>query len=388
MEVKNMTYEQTEERLAQINEEMKAEGADLEALKAEVDAIEARRAELNRIAEQRNALADQIANGLSQAKVVKTFTQEGRTMGLKEIRASQEYAQAFLNMIKTNDDSEVRALLSDNVSGGQIPVPTFLETEIKTAWEEHQLMSLVKHSYLKGNVKIGFELSATGASIHVEGAAAPEEEVITIGTVELKAETIKKWITVSDEAIEGTTIDTVGYLYKEIAQKIVEKAEEVLIGKITSAPTSSSATACGVVVSNANPALDTIVNAVSKLSAQAKNLHIAMNRQTYPAFISLQLNANYAVDAFDGLKDRVVFTDKLPAFSAASAGDIYMIIGDFGYGAQANFPNGDNVTIKVDDLSLAEKDLVKLVGKEYVGMGVVAPNAFVNVKKVEEEESA
>lgn len=384
MEIKEMTFEQTEERLSQITEEMKNEGADLEALKAEVDAIEARRAELTAIAEKRNALAAQIASGQAQATVAKTFEQEERTMGLKEIRASQEYAQAFLNMIKNNDDTEVRALLSDNVTGGQIPVPTMLETEIKNAWEEHQLMGLVKHSYFKGNVKVGFELSATGAVVHVEGTNAPNEEVLTLGTVELKAENIKKWITVSDEAIEGTTVDTVGYLYKELAQRIVEKAEEVLVGKITSAPAASTATACGVRVFSGNPALDTIVRAVATLSAQAKDLHIVMNRQTKAEFVSLQLNANYAVDVFDGLKDRIVFSDKLPAFSAASVDDVYMIIGDFGYGAQANFPNGDNVTIKIDDLSLAESDLVKIVGKEYVGLGVVAPYAFVNAKKVAE----
>lgn len=384
MEIKDMTFEQTEERLSQITEEMKNEGADLEALKAEVDAIEARRAELTAIAEKRNALAAQIANGQAQATVTKTFEQEERTMGLKEIRASQEYAQAFLNMIKNNDDTEVRALLSDNVTGGQIPVPTMLETEIKNAWEEHQLMGLVKHSYFKGNVKVGFELSATGAVVHVEGTAAPDEEVLTLGTVELKAENVKKWITVSDEAIEGTTVDTVGYLYKELAQRIVEKAEEILVGKITSAPAASTATACGVRVFSGNPALDTIVKAVATLSAQAKDLHIVMNRQTKAEFVSLQLSASYAVDVFDGLKDRIVFSDKLPAFSAASVDDVYMIIGDFGYGAQANFPNGDNVTIKIDDLSLAEKDLVKIVGKEYVGLGVVAPYAFVNAKKVAE----
>lgn len=384
MEIKEMTFEQTKERLSQITEEMKNEGADLEALKAEVDAIEARRAELTAIAEKRNALAAQIASGQAQATVAKTFEQEERTMGLKEIRASQEYAQAFLNMIKNNDDTEVRALLSDNVTGGQIPVPTMLETEIKNAWEEHQLMGLVKHSYFKGNVKVGFELSATGAVVHVEGTSAPNEEVLTLGTVELKAENIKKWITVSDEAIEGTTVDTVGYLYKELAQRIVEKAEEVLVGKITSAPAASTATACGVRVFSGNPALDTIVKAVATLSAQAKDLHIVMNRQTKAEFVSLQLSASYAVDVFDGLKDRIVFSDKLPAFSAASVDDVYMIIGDFGYGAQANFPNGDNVTIKIDDLSLAEKDLVKIVGKEYVGLGVVAPYAFVNAKKVAE----
>lgn len=243
-------------------------------------------------------------------------------------------------------------------------------------------MSLVKHSYFKGGVKVGFELSATGAVVHVEGTAAPDEEEITIGVVEITNESVKKWITVSDEAIEGTTVDTMGYLYQEIAHKIVEKAEEILIGKITASPAAATATAAGVPVLTANSiAADTIVQAVAKLSGQARDLHIAMNRQTYPAFIAVAMAANYAIDVFDGLKDRIVFTDKLPAFSAASVGNTYMIIGDFGYGAQANFPAGDDISIKVDDLSLAEKDLVKLVGRQYVGMAVVADKAFVNVKK-------
>jgi hypothetical protein len=37
----------------------------------------------------------------------------------------------------------------------------------------------------------------------------------------------------------------------------------------------------------------------------------------------------------------------------------------------------------VDELSLAEKDLVKIVGRQYVGMGVVAPKAFVKIAKPE-----
>ena len=107
-----------------------------------------------------------------------------------------------------------------------------------------------------------------------------------------------------------------------------------------------------------------------------------MHRQTYPAFVKLALEAGYGIDVFDGLKDKIVFSDKLPAFSAAGTDDVYAIVGDFSYGYQANFPNGNDITIKVDDLSLAEKDLVKLVGRQYVGMGIVAPKAFVNIKKV------
>lgn len=335
--------------------------------------------------EERNAAEAALRTAVTPAVVAEIKNEkkeERKVMNDIEIRSSNEYAQAFLTALKTGDETEARALLSAGVSGGQIPVPTMLENEIKTAWEEHQLMSLVKHSFFKGNVRVGFELTATGAEVHVEGTEAPDEEVITLGVVEIKNANIKKWITVSDEALEGTTVDTMGYLYKEIAHKIVEKAEEILVGKITASPAAATATAAGVPQLTANAiAADTLVKAVALLSGQARNLHLVMNRQTYPAFVAIALAANYAIDVFDGLKDRIVFTDKLPAFSAASAGNVYAIVGDFGYGAQANFPNGDGIVLKVDDMSLAEKDLVKIVGRQYVGMAVVADKAFVNIKK-------
>lgn len=101
-----------------------------------------------------------------------------------------------------------------------------------------------------------------------------------------------------------------------------------------------------------------------------------MNKQTWAAFKAAEYGSQYAVDPFEGL--RVVFNNSLPAFGSGSA-DPFMIVGDFGHGFIANFPNGEEITIKYDDLSLAEKDLVKVVGREYVGLGVVAPNAFVKV---------
>ena len=381
MQISEMQMSDIEKRLAEISEAMNTPEADLDALTNEVNELEERKNTLKAEIEQRKAQMEAITVGTEPTEKI-NITEERKTMDLMEIRNSNEYALAFLNAIKSGDETECRALLTDQVSGGQIPVPTFLENEIKTAWEECKIMSLVKTSSYKGNVKIGFEVSATGAEIHVEGTNAPTEETIVLGSVELKAENIKKWITVSDEALEGTTVDTMGYLYKEIAQKIVEKAEEIAIGKITSAPTTTSATAVGVPQYKATTlGADTIVMAEALLSGKAKNLHIAMNRQTYASLVSVALASNYAVDVFDGLKDRIVFTDVLPSFSSASASDVYMIIGDFGYGFQANKPNGDSIKITVDNLSLAEKDLVKIVGRQYVGMGVVAPRAFVNIVK-------
>ena len=360
---------------------------DLDELEALIDQIEGRKAAIMAKTQKRSALIQKIASG-EKGKLVRTAQKEENKMPktINEIRKSPEYAKAYLRGLQTGDYKEARALLSTNTTGegltGYVPVPEFLETEIKTAWEEHKLISLVKHSNFKGNVKIGFELSATGATVHVEGTDAPTEEVITLGTVEIKAENIKKWITVSDEALEGTTVDTMGYLFKEIAHKIAEKAEEILIGLFDAAPTTSTSTAVAVKESTVGKiAVDTIVKAVALLSAQARDLNIAMNRQTYAEFMSAALNANYALDVFDGLKEKVVFTDKLPGFQDAATGKTFAVIGDFGYGAQANFPNGDDLSILTDNLSLAEKDLVKLVGRQYVGLALVAENAFVRLKK-------
>lgn len=379
-ELSEMTLEKVLARKAELETEIRSAGdvEGLEDMDAKIDLIEARIKELEEL-EARNKAAAELEAG-AVGKVVEKREEE-KTMDMKELRNSLEYRRAFAKAVLGQDDAELRALLTGNVEG-TIPVPEILETEIKNAWENHSLMNLVKKTNYKGNVKIGFEYSATGAVIHVEGTDAPAEEILVLGTVELKAESIKKWITISDEAIDGTSVDVLDYIYRELAQKIAEKAEEVLVAKIVASPAASTTSAPGVPVLAENPAVATVVNAISMLSAQARNLNIAMNRQTYPTFVALALQAGYAIDVFDGLKGKIEFTDKLPAFSAAGVGDTYMIIGDFGYGAQANFPNGNDLTIKIDDKSLAEKDLVKIVGREYVGIGVVAPNAFVKVNKV------
>lgn len=384
-EIKALDIEALNQRVADIKVEMESEDSDIEALSAEVDAIEQRQMELKtaakEAAEKRAAVAaDQMAEVIEERK------EEDIKMTDMEMRNTPEYGKAFVKGLLTDDFTEARALLTENVNGGSVPVPEILENEIKNAWEEAQFLQFAKRTTYKGNVKVGFEVSATGASVHVEGANAPDEETLVWGTVELKAESIKKWITVSDEALEGTTIDTLGEIYKEVAQRIVEKADEIAIGKIIASPeTTSAANGPGVPVSEVSAiAADTIVNAVALLSGKAKDLRIVMNRQTKAAFEAVALGLSYGADIYDGLKDRIIFSDALKSFSAASADDTFVIIGDIGYGFQANFPAGNDVKIKVDDLSLAEKDLVKIVGRQYVGMGVVAPKAFVKINKVTE----
>ena len=47
-----------------------------------------------------------------------------------------------------------------------------------------------------------------------------------------------------------------------------------------------------------------------------------------------------------------------------------------------NFPNGeDGVEIVEDRLTLATSGKVKEIGSEFIGIGVVGPNAFVKITK-------
>lgn len=377
-EIMNLSLEDVEARKAEIKNivEDTSSEANFDELSAEVDLLEERKAFL--VEEERKADIEAVIDGAGTEETIE-IPMEERKMDLKELRSSKEYIDAYAEYIKNDNDREVRALLTDLVQDGQVPVPTFIEDEIKTAFEKSDLLSLTKKTYLKGNVKVGFELSATGASIHVEGAKAPDEEVITIGVVEITPQSIKKWITISDEVYDLKGEAFLRYIYDEITYRIAKKAEEVIIGLIEDAPATATSSAVSVATVEADViTLGTVAEAISKLSDQATNPVIVMNKSTWAAFKTVQYAGSYAVDPFEGLT--VLFNNDITSFADATEGETYAIVGDFS-GIQANFPNGDDITIKFDDLSLAEKDLIKIVGREYVGLGIVADKFFVKIAK-------
>lgn len=173
------------------------------------------------------------------------------------------------------------------------------------------------------------------------------------------------------------------YVYDELTYQIAKKAADTLIAKIEACGTVSTNTpsmnVAVPVITESSIALNTIANAIAQLSDQAANPVIVMNKTTFAAFKAVQAAGSYGYDPFEGLS--VLFNSSIKAYSVASSGDTYAIVGDFGEGAIANFPNGDEITIKYDDLSLAEADLVKLVGRQFIGLEVVGPKAFVKIQK-------
>lgn len=376
MELKDMSIDELKERRSAIAVEVEAPEADLDALEAEARAIkeelEAREAAEAKRVEIRSAVAQ------GQGEVIETVkVEERKEMTLEEIRSSKEYIEAFANYIKTDKDDECRALLSTNATGGQVPVPTIIEGRIRTAWERNGLMNLVRKTYIRGNLKIGFELSATGAVVHTEGTTAPDEEVLTLGVVEMIPQSIKKWIKISDEAMDMGGEEFLYYIYDEITYQIAKAAQAQLISKITALTASATSTAVGVGVVAGSPSVGIVASAIGTLSDEASNPVCVMNKATWAQFKAAQYAGQFNVDPFEGLP--VHFDSNLPVYSTTgTAGNTWMIVGDFG-GAHANFPNGDEIKIKYDDLSLAEADLVKLVGREYVALGVTQDHAFCKV---------
>ena len=378
MELKEMNIEQLEERKVAIVAELENEDANLDELEAEVRSINAEMDSRKAIEAEKEEMRQLVANEAVETRTVQEFKEEKKDMKTnEEIRASKEYVDAFARYLQSSDPAECRSLLTTNVSG-YVPVPVMVDEIIRTAWDESDILSRVKKTNIKGNLKVAFELSADGAYVHTEGTTAPTEESLTFGIVEMVPANIKKWIRISDEAIAMGGETLVAYIYKELMKRIIDKLEELVIADITGAPTSADSDSASVANITEAPSLVTVEDAYALLCDEAKNVVIIMNRATRAAFIAAQAAGNFAFDPFRGFP--VAYSSALPAYSTASTNQAYMIVGDLD-GEQVNYPEGEGIVIKYDDVTEAEKDMVKIVGRQYAAHALTACKRFTVVKK-------
>lgn len=376
MDYTTMTIEELETRKSEIRSEIDKPEADLAALETEArainDELEARKTAEAKREEIRAAVA--AGEGVTIEKIEKV---EEKTMTNNEIRNTPEYVKAFARYLRTEDNAECRALLTENASGS-LPVPSFVDEIIHTAWEKDGILSRVRKTYLRGNVKVAFELSADGAYEHTEGTTAPTEESLSFGIVTMTPKNIKKWVRLSDEAVAMGDEAFIRYIYDELTYQITKKLAALIVGDIKGLDTSAGSSAPGAAKITKAPGLTVVGEAYANLSDEAENPVILMNKATYANFLAAQAAGNFAFDPFMGLP--VVFTSALTAYDTASNNEVYAIVGDLG-GAQVNYPEGDGVVIKWDDLSEAEFDMVRVIGRQYAAHGVVANKKFTNIAK-------
>lgn len=366
-----------ERRTAIVEECNSASGEALDALEAELDAINAELENRKADEKRRQAIRDTVAAG---AGVVVAEIKEERKdtpMTLEEIRSSKAYMDAYANYIKTGKDDECRALLTEN-AGGSVPTPTIVEEIIRTAWESNEFLARVHRTYVRGNLKVPFELSAEDAVVHSEGTSAVSEENLTFGMVTLLPKNIKKLVRISDEALAMGGEEFLRYVYDEVAYRVALKAAKEGVADITGASTSADSTHVAVAKITAAPAVTTVAVAATRLTEEARNLCVVLNRLSEEDFIEAHAAGNFSVDPFNGLPR--VYTSALPAYSTASANAVYAIVGDLD-ALQYNFPEGDDVRLKFDDLTEADRDIVRVIGRIYTGHGVTGPGRLCNIAK-------
>ena len=300
-------------------------------------------------------------------------------MDIREIRSSAEYCEAYKKYIITGDDKECRSLLSANASTpGDVPVPTIIEDKIKTDWEKNAFLSRITKTNVRGNLKVPFEKSADPAYVHAEGATGLTEEDLQLGVVELKPANVKKWIKISDEAVAMGGEAFVQYIYDEMGYRVLNKLVSELVGKANSADTTHGDTAIGIPKITEAPGVMIVQNAAAQLSEEATDICVVLNPLTIQAFNAAYAAGNFAINPFDGVT--VIKCSALPAYSTASSNAMYAIVGDL-KAFQANYPEGEGVIIKWDDLTYAEDDMVKVVARQYAGYGVTAPGRLVKLCK-------
>ena len=379
-EIKNRQGE-IEQRKAEIDAALEQPEADLEALGEETrklieeeGQLEAQLEELRKAAEEAEETRNAVAQGAGETK---EEHKEDMKMDVKEIRSSAEYCEAFKKYIISGDDKECRSLLT-TLASGELPVPQLVEEIIAHAWESNTFLTHVKKTAFRGILKVPFEKSADSAYLHSEGTTGLTEEDLQLGIVTLTPVNIKKWIKISDEAIAMGGEAFVRYIYEELAQRILEKLVSELVGVVNSAPTSHSDVAIAVPKITEAPSTTLVQDAADQTSEEASDICVVLNPLSIKEFRAAQAAGYFGIDPFAGVT--LVKCSALPAYSSASSNAMYGIVGDL-KAIQVNYPEGEGIVTKWDDLTYAEDDMVKVIARQYAGIGVTAPGRLVKLCK-------
>ena len=363
-EIKTAELETVEARALEIAGELEtAEPETLDTLSAELDAIQERKAEIRAAAEEKRAA---MRDAIDAAETIETVEkqEERKTMEKVEIIKTPEYLDAWVENLKGRASEEQRALLTTNNSDGTIAVPAYVDDTIHTAWENNEILRRMRKTYYPGNLRVGYEASAGAASVHVEGDEEVAEEELVLGVVEMIPVMIKKWISFSDEALDMRGEAFVDYIVDEITDKIIKGVITNVEGVMLNSTLTASITAAGSALATAD-----LIAAEGKLSGEADAPVVITTRANAAALKAAALSAQYGYDPFDGMD--VLYVSALPPKVLGFVADLS--------GVQANFPAGDEVKIKIDDLTLATSDMVKVIGRLYVAVSVVAPGKTVKV---------
>lgn len=351
MEIKEMTIDQIETRQSEIVEALDNPESDLNALETEMRSLKEELEARKKAEAQKAEIRQSVANG--KGEVVKTFKEE-ETKVMETRKA--EMVDALAEFIKGTATPEQRALLTTNATNGTVKVSDIVDDYVWTDWDKSPILSRIRKVYVRGNYSVGYEASSTGATKHTEGANAPAEESLVLGTINFVAQYYKKWIKVSDRVLALRGREFLDYLFDEFGHQLAMALENATVAEIVASALSAKVT---------NPIDNTAAMAgFAQLSDEATNPVVICSKATYASIMNARATTGGKIeDPFNGFE--ALFNNTVTG----------LLIGDLD-SVVANFPEGEEFKYIVDDRSLAEQDMVKIVGKILADIHLVRPNGF------------
>lgn len=349
MEIRDMSIEDIQTRMSEINVEMEADGADLEALEAEIDSLNARKAELKQQAEDRKEEVRAVVEDGEHIKNLESETiMEERTFAVDSV----EYRDAYLKSLMGKGlNIEERTALSSAAS----VIPTETLNKIYGKLEENQLIAELNALHIPGYVSVPKATTVNDAAWTAMGNAATDSADV-VGYVALTAKKLIKTIEITAD-IQAMSIPAFqSWLVNKLAQKM-EKAicAAVINGAGTNDPvgvgqagiTASTAIA-GATVAN----LSALMSGVK--TAYHRDAVWVMSAKSFFTYIVPLANDSNGVVVMNGLEYRllghkVILDDAVDGckFKSGSTAEgsnkDHIIFGNFKEGYVFNYGEGINI---------------------------------------------
>lgn len=159
---------------------------------------------------------------------------------VKEVRempynSTPEYRSAWIKAIVGKGDADLNAIKEARglTTASATLVPTYIADKVQHTWERNRLLNEVSIIFSTAKLSFPVETANSGAVFHTEGAEAPVEESITLVDKLLQPMTAKKWISITDELINGSEEAIMDYIADEVAYYILKLvADSVINGSL------------------------------------------------------------------------------------------------------------------------------------------------------------
>ena len=323
-------------------------------------------------------------------------------MEKENILETRSYELAWANYIRTGNDAEVRALVStQNPESAGVLVPTTLVNRIEdTLRTGGRILALCSITSVKGITEHPIAKSRTNPAWHDEtGTDKKVRKAITLTSVSMEPQFIAEIL----ETTRKFENDSISAFWDWLISELPDALRRVVDREILTGAQSGKNGIRGILTNTETMFVETLAThtlyfnsaneAVSLLDDGAtSNVTAVMNKKTFLQNVMgltgtdghpiwqqvMTTNLNRPAFFFGGYP--VVFTDDLPAYDAATAGQTYMLFGDF-TAMKLNFPNGMAPSLIRDELTRKDENIIEYLSEIYVGGNVVRPGSFVKVTK-------